>query len=90
MELEEKFEETNNDDESVVPDEKSVDELSVLKKELEDVKDKFARSMADLDNFKKRIERDREQQNLKSKKCLAASSKKTEKKNVMQVQFSDQ
>ena len=35
MELEEKFEETNNDDESVVPDEKSVDELSVLKKELE-------------------------------------------------------
>ena len=67
MELEEKFEETNNDDESVVPDEKSVDELSVLKKELEDVKDKFARSMADLDNFKKRIERDREQQNLKSK-----------------------
>ena len=30
MELEEKFEETNNDDESVVPDEKSVDELSCL------------------------------------------------------------
>ena len=67
MTLEEKSEEANSDDESVVPVEKSVDELSILKKELEDVKDKFARSMADLDNFKKRIERDREQQNLKSK-----------------------
>jgi molecular chaperone GrpE len=44
-----------------------MDDLSKLKLELEDMNDKFARSMADLDNYKKRVERDREQQNLKSK-----------------------
>ncbi|MBJ09294.1 MAG: nucleotide exchange factor GrpE [Euryarchaeota archaeon] len=67
MSLKEKSDEANSDDEPLVHDDKSVDELSILKNELEDVKDKLARSMADLDNFKKRIERDREQQNLKSK-----------------------
>ena len=67
MNWKKKFEETNNDD-VVVPDaEETVDELSVLKLELEDMKDKFARSMADLDNYKKRVQRDREQQILKSK-----------------------
>ena len=67
MSSEEKMEDANNGDKVSVSDEDSVDELSLLKKELEDMNDKFARSMADLDNFKKRIERDREQQNLKSK-----------------------
>ena len=67
MTLEEKSEDANNDELSLILDNEPVDELSTLKIELEDVKDKFARSMADLDNFKKRIERDREQQNLKSK-----------------------
>ena len=67
MALEEKIVDANNDDEVLVSGDNPVDELSTLKKELEDVKDKFARSMADLDNFKKRIERDRGQQNLKSK-----------------------
>ena len=73
MSSEEKTEDANNGDKSPVPEEESVDELSLLKKELEDMNDKFARSMADLDNFKKRIERDREQQNLKSR-GLAVSS----------------
>ena len=67
MSLEEKSEDAKNDEKPLILEEESVDELSTLKAELEDVKDKFARSMADLDNFKKRIERDREQQNLKSK-----------------------
>ena len=67
MSLEEKTEDTNIDEGPLVSEDEPVDELLILKKELEDVKDKFARSMADLDNFKKRIERDREQQNLKSK-----------------------
>merc|ERR1712178_54550 len=67
MSSKEKSEEANNNDSSLIPEAESVDELSILKKELEDAKDKLARSMADLDNFKKRIERDREQQNLKSK-----------------------
>ena len=67
MSLEEKTEDTNIDEDPLVSEDEPVDELLILKKELEDVKDKFARSMADLDNFKKRIERDREQQNLKSK-----------------------
>ena len=73
MTSEEIIEDANNGDNSSVSDENSVDELSLLKKELEDMNDKFARSMADLDNYKKRIERDREQQNLKSK-GLAVSS----------------
>ena len=67
MTLEEKSEDANNEEKPLVLEDGPVDELSALKKELEDVKDKFARSMADLDNFKKRIERDREQQNLRSK-----------------------
>ena len=67
MSLEEKTEDTNIDEAPLVSEDEPVDELLILKKELEDVKDKIARSMADLDNFKKRIERDREQQNLKSK-----------------------
>ena len=67
MTLGEKSEDANNDEKPLILDDEPVDELSTLKIELEDVKDKFARSMADLDNFKKRIERDREQQNLKSK-----------------------
>ena len=69
-------EKTENADDVVhdsVTEEASVDELTALKQELEDMKDKFARSMADLDNYKKRIERDRDQQNLKSK-GLAVSS----------------
>ena len=63
-------EKTENADDVVhdsVTEEASVDELTALKQELEDMKDKFARSMADLDNYKKRVDRDREQQNLKSK-----------------------
>ena len=67
MTLEEKTVDANSDDEGIPSQDEPLDELSILKRELEDVKDKFARSMADLDNFKKRIERDREQQNLKSK-----------------------
>ena len=67
MSLEEKTEDANIDEDPLDSEDEPVDELLILKKELEDVKDKFARSMADLDNFKKRIERDREQQNLKSK-----------------------
>ena len=67
MSSKEKSEEANSNDSSLVPEAESVDELLILKKELEDAKDKLARSMADLDNFKKRIESDREQQNLKSK-----------------------
>ena len=59
MSSEEKTEDANNGDESPVSEEESVDELSLLKKELEDMNDKFARSMAELDNFKKRIERKR-------------------------------
>ena len=58
MSSEEKMEDANNGDKVSVSDEDSVDELSLLKKELEDMNDKFARSMADLDNFKKRIERE--------------------------------
>jgi len=57
----------NEGDKSSSSEDDSVDDLSLLKQELEDMNDKFARSMADLDNYKKRIERDREQQNLKSK-----------------------
>ena len=67
MTLEEKSEDASTEEKPLILEDEPVDELSPLKKELEDVKDKFARSMADLDNFKKRIERDREQQNLKSK-----------------------
>ena len=67
MSSKEKIEDANSDDEGISSQDEPLDELSILKRELEDVKDKFARSMADLDNFKKRIERDREQQNLKSK-----------------------
>ena len=67
MSSKEKIEDANSDDEGIPSQDEPLDELSILKRELEDVKDKFARSMADLDNFKKRIERDREQQNLKSK-----------------------
>jgi len=67
MSLEEKNEDVNIDDKTLVSEDEPVDELSALKNELEDVKDKFVRSMADLDNFKKRIKRDHEQQNLKSK-----------------------
>lgn len=67
MTLEEKTENANVEGEHPISEDEPVDELSTLKNELEDVKDKFARSMADLDNFKKRIDRDREQQNLKSK-----------------------
>ena len=73
MELEEKSEDANNDEKPLILEDEPVDELSTLKIELEEVKEKFARSMADLDNFKKRIDRDREQQNLKSK-GLAVSS----------------
>ena len=73
MTSEELIEDANNGDNGSVSDDDSVDELSLLKKELDDMNDKFARSMADLDNYKKRIERDREQQNLKSK-GLAVSS----------------
>ena len=67
MVIDGKTEDANREEKTLVPEGESVDELSNLRNELEDVKDKFARSMADLDNFKKRIERDREQQNLKSK-----------------------
>ena len=56
MTLKEKSEDANSDGEVLVSEDESVDELSTIKKELEDVKDKLARSMADLDNFKKRIE----------------------------------
>ena len=73
MSSEEKTGDANNGDKSSVSEEEPVDELYLLKKELEDMNDKLARSMADLDNFKKRIERDREQQNLKSR-GLAVSS----------------
>ena len=62
-----KTEDAKIDDKDPNSEEQSIDELSLLKLELEDINDKFARSMADLDNFKKRIERDREQQNLKSR-----------------------
>ena len=67
MSLEEKSEDANNDENPLILEDEPANELSTLKAELEDVKDKLARSMADLDNFKKRIERDREQQILKSK-----------------------
>ena len=67
MSSKEKIEDANSNDEGIPSQDEPLDELSILKRELEDVKDKFARSMADLDNFKKRIDRDREQQNLKSK-----------------------
>ena len=73
MSSEEKTENADNDGHDSATEEDTVDELSELSQELEDMKDKFARSMADLDNYKKRIERDREQQNLKSK-GLAVSS----------------
>ena len=67
MSSDEKSKVANKGDKSSSSEDDPVDELSLLKQELEDMNDKFARSMADLDNFKKRIERDREQQNLKSK-----------------------
>ena len=73
MSSEEKTENADGVVHDSVTEEASVDELTALKQELEDMKDKFARSMADLDNYKKRIERDRDQQNLKSK-GLAVSS----------------
>ena len=73
MTLEEKSEDANTEEKPLILEDEPIDELSLLKKELEDMNDKFARSMADLDNFKKRIERDREQQNLKSR-GLAVSS----------------
>ena len=47
--------ESNSEDVEQPTAEETVDELSVLKLELEDLKDKFARSMADLDNYKKRV-----------------------------------
>ena len=56
MSSEEKTGDANSGDKSSVSEEEPVDELSLLKKELEDMNDKLARSMADLDNFKKRIE----------------------------------
>ena len=67
MATDEKTEDANEGDNVPIFEEEPIDELSIAKKELEDMKDKFARSMADLDNFKKRIERDKEQQNLKSR-----------------------
>tara|TARA_B100001029_G_scaffold126750_1_gene105833 strand:+ start:1439 stop:1993 length:555 start_codon:yes stop_codon:yes gene_type:complete len=67
MTTDEKTEDANEGDNVPISEEEPIDELSIAKKELEDMKDKFARSMADLDNFKKRIERDKEQQNLKSR-----------------------
>ncbi|OIR23180.1 MAG: nucleotide exchange factor GrpE [Marine Group III euryarchaeote CG-Epi3] len=73
MSSDENTEAAKKGDNSPVSEQEPVDELSLLKEELEDMKDKFARSMADLDNYKKRVERDREQQNLKSK-GLAISS----------------
>ena len=73
MSSEENSAESNSEDSEQPTAEETVDELSVLKLELEDMKDKFARSMADLDNYKKRVQRDREQQILKSK-GLAVSS----------------
>ncbi len=73
MSSEENSAESNSEDVEQPTAEETVDELSVLKLELEDMKDKFARSMADLDNYKKRVQRDREQQILKSK-GLAVSS----------------
>ena len=73
MSSEEKTENADSVDHDSAKEEDPVDELTALRQELEDMKDKFARSMADLDNYKKRIERDREQQNLKSK-GLAVSS----------------
>ena len=60
MSSEEKTENADNDGHVSATEEDTVDELSELNQELEDMKDKFARSMADLDNYKKRIERDRE------------------------------
>tara|TARA_A100001011_G_C13860387_1_gene654629 strand:- start:59 stop:601 length:543 start_codon:yes stop_codon:yes gene_type:complete len=73
MSSDEETENADSVDSESATQEDSVDELTALNQELEDMKDKFARSMADLDNYKKRIERDREQQNLKSK-GLAVSS----------------
>ena len=67
MTLDDKKDDANNDEKPQVSEKEPVDELTIVKKELEDVKEKFARSMADLDNFKKRIDRDRKQQDLKSK-----------------------
>ena len=78
MTLEEKSEDANNDEKPLILEDEPVDELSSLKIELEDVKDKLARSMADLDNFKKRIERDRDQQNLKSKGIAVSNPLLTE------------
>ena len=50
MSSEENIAESNSEDVEQPTAEETVDELSVLKLELEDMKDKFARSMADLDN----------------------------------------
>ena len=72
MSSEENSAESNSEDVEQPTAEETVDELSVLKLELEDLKDKFARSMADLDNYENGF-RDREQQILKSK-GLAVSS----------------
>ena len=44
MSLEEKTEDANIDEDPLVSEDEPVDELLILKKELEDVKDKFARS----------------------------------------------
>ena len=42
MTLEEKSEDANNDEKPLILEDEPVDELSALKVELEDVKDKFA------------------------------------------------
>ena len=41
------------------------EEIQKLKSEVEDYNEKFLRVVADFDNFRKRIDRDREQQNLR-------------------------
>ena len=46
MTLEEKTNDADSDDTDIIIEEEPVDELAILKKELEDVKDKLARSMA--------------------------------------------
>ena len=43
------------------------DEIRGLKSEVEDYNEKFLRAVADFDNFRKRVERDREQQVLRMK-----------------------
>ena len=43
------------------------DEIQKLKEEVEDYNEKFLRVVADFDNFRKRIDRDRDQQTLRLK-----------------------